>query len=244
MTLRIPVLAILILAVAIGGYGAGLKTGIDYTLGKLFPNFSPILHRSITAQGTIQKSSNGYFLQANDKAKTLWMLKSISNNINLKDFEDMRVQIKGTLTPTPNLIEVSEVISFDTKADTKPTPSPTSQTTPPTNPNLPALYSNLTWETPKNKVLTFTSGTRKIEQEVIYTESKQLDTYPQGFISYYTQQLSNSGFKQTLNSSEPNNIFTTYSKGNLFLTFGVKNIYLGSGDSKKISGYKAFIEHN
>lgn len=249
VTLRIPVLAILIIIVGVGSYGAGLKTGIDYTLGKLFPNFSPILHRSISAQGTIQKSSKGYFLQANDKAKSLWILKPASDNLNLSDFVDLRVQIKGNLTPTPNLIEVAEVISFDTKADTKPTPTPTSQPTPTisntsTNPNLPALYSNLTWETPKNKVLTFTSGTRKIEQEVIYIESSQVDTYPQDFISYYTQQLSNSGFKQTLNSSEPTTTSITYSKANLFLTFGVKNIYSGTGDSKKITGYRAFIEHN
>lgn len=43
VTLRIPVLVILIVIVGAGSYSAGLKTGIDYTLGKLFPNFSPIL---------------------------------------------------------------------------------------------------------------------------------------------------------------------------------------------------------
>lgn len=264
ITLRIPVLAILLIAVGLGGYGVGLKTGIDYALGKLFPNFSPILHRSITAQGTIQKSSKGYFLQANDKAKSLWLLKPSFENLNLSDFIDLRVQIKGNLTPTPNLIEVSEIIAFDTK------PSPTSQTTPDTsvsntysdsfknasanspltsstgsptpNSSLPALYSNLTWESPKNKTLTFTSGTRKIEQEVIYIESTQVNNYPQDFISYYTQQLTNSGFKQTLNSQEPNNSSITYSKANLFLTFGIKNIY--SQDKQEIVGYKAYIEHN
>ena len=42
-------------------------------------------------------------------------------------------------------------------------------------------------------------------------------------------------------------------KDDLFLTFGVKNTFTGTGDNKqslrpdglkKISGYKAFIEHN
>ena len=33
---------------------------------------------------------------------------------------------------------------------------------------LPALYPNLKWEIPKSKTLTFTSGKRKTEQEVIY----------------------------------------------------------------------------
>lgn len=268
VTLRIPVLAILIIIVGAGSYGVGLKTGIDYALGKLFPNFSPILHRSISVQGTIQKSSKGYYLQANDKAKSLWMLKPASDNLNFADFVDLRVQIKGNLTPTPNLIEVSEVISFDTEDDTNsaantksPQSSQTSETIPvisnassdistsksagTTNPAvLPALYSGLTWEAPKNKTLTFTSGTRKIEQEVIYIESSQINTYPQDFISYYTQQLTNSGFKQTLNSQEPSSSSTTYSKGNLFLTFGIKNVYSGSGENKEIVGYKAFIEHN
>lgn len=117
ITLRIPVLALIIIMAGVGGgvggFGLGVKTGINYALGKLFPGFSPILHRSITAQGTIQKSSNGYYLQANDKNKTLWTLNPASANINLADFAGMRVQIKGNLTPTPNLIDVSEVISFD-----------------------------------------------------------------------------------------------------------------------------------
>lgn len=263
ITLRIPVLALIVVMVGTGGFGVGFKSGLNYAVGKLFPNFSPILHRSITAQGIIQKSTKGYYLQANDKNKTLWTLQPKSQNVNLSDFEGQKVEVKGNLTPTPNLIEVSEVISFEPK----PSPTPTTQTTPivsntstdnstdslttpstgltnPSPANLPALYSGLTWETPKNKTLTFTSGNRKIEQEVIYIESLQSNTYPQDFISYYTQQLTNSGFKQTLNSQEPSSSSTTYSKGNLFLTYGVKNIYSGTGDSKQLVGYKAYIEHN
>lgn len=113
VTIKIPVLVILMVMIGIGGYGLGFKSGINYMLGQLFPTFSPILHRAITAQGTIQKSSNGYYLLANDKNKTLWTLKPVSANINLADYVDQKVQIKGNLTPTPNLIEVSEVISFN-----------------------------------------------------------------------------------------------------------------------------------
>lgn len=251
ITLRIPVLALIVIMTfvggGLGGFGIGFKSGINYGLGKLFPNFSPLLHRSITAQGTIQKSSKGYFLQANDKDKTMWTLNPSSSNVKLADYIDQKVQIKGKLTPTPNLIEVSEVISFETEQT--PTPSPASLTYP-NSPNLsnpsdlPKLYSNLTWEITQSKTLLFTSGKRRIEQEGVYLESSQATDYPQDFIDYYTNQLTNLGFKQTFNSSEPNGTTITFAKEELFLTFGVKNVFSGSGDSKKIVGYKAFIEHN
>lgn len=120
ITIKIPVLAIVMVMVGVGSFGAGFHWGIDYTFSKLFPNYSPVLHRATTLQGTIQKSTKGeYFLQPNDKDKTLWTLKSTSTNTNLADFEGKQVQIKGNLTPTPYLIEVSEVISFD-KTTTNP----------------------------------------------------------------------------------------------------------------------------
>ena len=114
ITIKIPVLAVLMLAIGLGGFGLGFQSGINWSLGILFPNYSPLLHRSISEQGIIQKSSNGGFiLQGSDKKKTLWTLKSASANVNLLDFVGKSVQVKGNLTPTPNLIEVSEVISFD-----------------------------------------------------------------------------------------------------------------------------------
>lgn len=259
ITLRIPVLALIIIMAGVGGglggFGIGFKSGINYGLGKLFPTFSPLLHRSITAQGIIQKSSGGYYLQANDKNKTMWTLNPVSQNVNLADYVDQKVQIKGNLTPTPNLIEVSEVISFDAK----PTPTPALPTGEPASPNspnnpnlpnipnqdlLPKLYSGLTWEVTQRKVLLFTSGKRRIEQEGVYLESSQVTNLPQDFIDYYTNQLTTLGFKQTLNSTDPDGTMITYSKDELFLTFGIKNIYSGSGDNKKIVGYKAYLEHN
>ncbi len=263
ITLKIPVLALIVIMAGVGGglggFGIGFKSGIDYGLGKLFPNFSPIFHRSITAQGIIQKSSKGYYLEANDKNKTMWTLNPASSNVKLADYINLKVQIKGNLTPTPNLIDVSEVISFDPN----PTPSPASQTSPnlPNSPNLsnpapsgaglPKLYPSLTWEVTQSKTLLFTSapiesgsGKRRIEQEGVYLESSQVTEFPQDFINYYINQLTNLGFKQTLNASEPNGTTITYSKDDLFLTFGVKNIYSGSGDNKKVVGYKAYIEHN
>ena len=249
ITLRIPVLALLIIMVGLGGFGVGFKSGSNYILGKLFPNFSPILGRSITAQGIILKSSKGYYLQANDKDKTMWTLNPATSNINLKDYENQKVEIKGKMTPTPYLIEVLEITSFEPKPTSA--PAVPSQTTPnnPNSPNLPdsslpALFSSLTWEVTKSKTLIFTSGLRKIEQEGVYFESAQVLNFPQDFINYYTNQLTNSGFKQTLNSSEPTGTTITYAKDDLFLTFGAKNIYTGSGENRKLTGYKAFIEHN
>ena len=152
------------------------------------------------------------------------------------------------------IIEVSEIIPLGIPSSE----SLTSQTTPaiPNSPNapnlpnipnqelLPKLYSGLQWDLTQRKVLLFTSGKRRIEQEGVYMESAQVANIPQEFINYYTQSLQNSGFKETLNSSEPNGTTVTYAKDDLFLTFGVKNVYSGSGDNKKLTGYKAFIEHN
>ncbi len=246
ITLRIPVLALIVIMVGVGGFGVGFKSGLNYAVGKLFPNFSPILHRSITAQGIIQKSTKGYYLQANDKDKTLWTLQAVSSNVKLADFDGMKVEVKGNMTPTPYLIEVSEVVSFESPSPT-PLTTPTSQ--PISNPapsgvGLPKLYSGLTWEITQSKTLLFTSGKRRIEQEGIYLESSQVTDFPQAFLDYYTNELTNLGFKQSLNSSEPTGTTITFAKDDLFLTLLVKNIYSGSGDNKKIVGYKAFIEHN
>lgn len=69
-------------------------------------------------------------------------------------------------------------------------------------------------------------------------------TNSQDFLDYYTNQLTNLGFKQTLNSSQPIGTTITFAKDDLFLTFGIKNVFQGSGENKKLVGYKAFIEHN
>ncbi len=133
ITIKIPVLAIIVFMVGIGGFGIGFQSGTTWALAKLFPNYSPLLHREITEQGIIQKSSKGYFLQSNGKDKTIWTLQSASANIKLADYVNQQVEVRGNLTSTPNLIEVSEVISFD---DNKPTPTPIMYTptqTPATN---------------------------------------------------------------------------------------------------------------
>ncbi|OGE25102.1 hypothetical protein A3C26_02065 [Candidatus Daviesbacteria bacterium RIFCSPHIGHO2_02_FULL_39_12] len=200
-------------------------------VGKLFPNFSPILHRSIIAQGIIQKSTKGYYLQANDKDKTLWTLQPKSQNVNLADFQDQKVEVKGNMTPTPNLIEISEVVSFDPKPSPTPTvPAILFSPNTPNSPNLPdssvlpALYSGLTWELTQSKTILFTSGKRRIEQEGVYLQSSQVTDFPQAFLDYYTNELTNLGFKQSLNSSEPSGTTITFAKDDLFLTFGVKHI--------------------
>lgn len=231
----------------------GMVGGTAFSIGRyLFPNSSPIFHRQVVYQGVVQKSDTGQYLLASSD-NTLWKLKSKNNNINLSNLAGKQVVVTGNLTSEVYLIEVSEVIIADTQPQSQNPTSPTSQTSPnnpdlsnpaPNGAGLPKLYSGLTWEKTERKVLLFTSGKRRIEQEGVYLESAQVTDYPQAFMDYYTQELQNTGFKQTLNSSEPSGTTITYSKDDLFLTFGVKNEYSGSGDNKKIVGYKAFIEHN
>lgn len=244
------------LALSVGfgsGYGIGYNSALNQIAKTFFPNSSPIFHRPISLQGTIQKSESGqYYLSTPDNAS--WLLKLKNNNINLDNVLNKQVTVKGNLTKEPNVIEVDEVISFDTTDTLKPI-TPISQTSPntpntanlPNIPNqdlLPKLYSGLTWEVTQRRVLIFTSGKRRIEQEGVYLESAQVNTIPQDFINYYTQELKSKGFKETLNSTDPDSITITYSKDDLFLTFGIKNVYSGSGENKKLSGYRAYIEHN
>ncbi len=114
ITIKIPVLAILIIMVGIGGVGVGFQAGINWALFQVFPNYSPILHRGITEQGIIQKSNTGdIFLKADDKRSTVWTLKSVSANVKLEDYLNQHAQIRGNLDAIPNEIQVSEVISVE-----------------------------------------------------------------------------------------------------------------------------------
>lgn len=214
-----------------------------------FPNSSPVLGRTISYQGILKSSQSGiYSLVLPDQQTYTIHFKPTTSLTNLKKLNE--VVVKGNLTWTPYVIENAEVYPLNLSAgDFSPVPdesqvSRTPNPVPSGTEPLPSLFSNLKWEVAQTKVLTFTSGKRRIEQEGVYLESSIVTDYPQDFMSYYSSQLANLGFKQTLNSFEPNGTTITYSKDDLFLTFGVKNVYQGSGDSKKLVGYKAFIEHN
>lgn len=91
--------------------------GTGFNVAQIFfPTSSPLLHRSITLQGNIQKSSSGqYFLSLPDNS--LWTLRPKTNNIDLTDNINKQVMVKGNLTAESNVIEVKEVITFE-----KPTP--------------------------------------------------------------------------------------------------------------------------
>jgi len=171
--------------------------------------------------------------------------------VDLASYLDKQVTVKGNLTKEANVVEVSEIISQDIFPQTSPTslntltiPNSSNPSTPSNPSGLPALYSGLEWVTTQKRVLIFTSGKRKIEQEGVYLESAQVSAFPQDFINYYLGEFKDRGFKETLNSINPEGITITYAKDDLFLTFGTKNIYSGKGDKKQIVGYKAFIEHN
>lgn len=244
-----PITAVLIASIIIsGGIGSGVTA---FALKTFFPTSSPVLHRQIIEQGTIQTGTAGFYLTATDSS--IWKLKPKKPNVNLKDQVGKQVTVAGNLTREANLIEVSEIILSDSSQTPLPPQVAQNSLNSPNTPNLPdipnqdllpKLYSGLQWDLTQRKILLFTSGKRRIEQEGVYMESAQIPNLPQEFINYYTAQLTNSGFKETLNSSDPNGITITYAKDDLFLTFGVKNIYSGSGDTKKLIGYKAFIEHN
>ena len=91
--------------------------GTGFNVAKMFfPNSSPLLHRAITLQGTVQMSESGqYYLSLPDN--TLWTLRPTNPNLNLQNVVNKQVLVKGNMTSEPNVIEVKEVIAFD-----KPTP--------------------------------------------------------------------------------------------------------------------------
>lgn len=239
-----PLTAVAI-AVALTG-GGGIVGGL---IGYFFPHSSPILHRAVVYQGNLQKTSNGYFLTLPNS--DLYTLKPKSNtNINFQSLNNGQTLVKGNLTPESFVIEVAEIISLETAAPNLPnTPSPILSPNPVLSRaderiELPSLFAGLEWVTTQKRVLIFTSGKRKIEQEGLYFESAQISTFPQDFINYYIQELKNKGFKETFNSINPDGITITYAKDDSFLTFGTKNKYSGGGDKKLLTGYIAFIEHN
>lgn len=221
-------------------------------VNQFFPASSPVFAREISIQGILKSSETGLYtlVLPNQEAYSL-KLKPAASLTNLKKLNE--VVVKGRLGWAPFVIEEAEIypLNFTTSSENpnpalQPLPSLTSQITPAlsASPNLPTLYPNLTWETTQKKLLIFTSGKRKIEEEGIYLESSQISSFPQDFINYYLENLKATGFKETLNSISPEGITITYAKDDLFLTFGVKNIYQGSGNTKLLIGYKAFLEHN
>lgn len=237
-SINIPPLTAIAIALAIagGGVGLGYNIGFNAAISRFFPNSSPLLHRIISVSGNLEKGTNGqYFLNAEDNS--LWNLKIKTDPGNLANLINTKVSIKGNLTSTPNLIENAEITP--TSSD-----SFTPRSSAPQNVVGLKLYPDLKWESEESKLLVFTSGKRRMDIEGIHLESSQVADFPQGFIDYYTKQLSNLGFKQTLNAKNPDGITQTFESNGKYFTFGVKNIYQSSGDNKNLVGYKAFIEHN
>lgn len=232
-SINIPPFTAIVIALAIagGGVGLGYNIGFNSAISRFFPNSSPLLHRAISVQGTLQKNVNGsYFLTGEDNS--LWNLK-FKTAANLSSLVNSEVSVHGNLTSTPALIENAEI-----------TPLTPTTPTPLTSQILPKLYPDLKWESEEEKLLVFTSGKRRMDIEGVHLESSQVADFPQGFVDYYTKQLSSLGFKQTLNTKNPDGITQTFESNGKYFTFGVKNIYQGSGDTKTLSDYKAYLEHN
>lgn len=93
--------------------GLSLSFGTGFNVARMFfPNSSPILHRSITLQGNIQRSDSGqYYLSLPDN--TLWTLRVTNTNINLSSVLSKQVLVKGNMTAENNVIEVKEVLAFE-----------------------------------------------------------------------------------------------------------------------------------
>lgn len=89
-----------------------LAFGTGFNVAKMFfPTSSPILHRAITLQGTVQLSESGqYYLSLPDN--TLWTLRPTNPNINLQNVINKQVLVKGNLTAAQNVVEVKEVLVF------------------------------------------------------------------------------------------------------------------------------------
>lgn len=242
ITIKIPIIGILIAVVSsLSTLGIGYNWGFNSALSTFFPDSSPVFHRAISVEGVVQKSASGkFYLKAADNYT--WTLKSVNSAVNLVDYAGQQVTIKGNLTKEKSLIEVSEIIASQGQALEPVIPQIPLNS--PNSPTTPDLFPGLNWDTAQKRVLIFTSGKRKIEQDGVYLESAQVSAFPQDFINYYIEGLKSAGFKETLNSINPEGITITYAKDDLFLTFGIKNIYKGSADKKQLSGYKAFIEHN
>lgn len=229
------------------------KNFINY----IIPNASPLIGREVSLQGILKTAGNGqYFLVLPDNSTYTLHLKPLSSLNHLKNIKE--AVVKGNLTWTAYVIENAEIYPLSITASEVAVSNiqtsliPQTLSNPPSSSNpssLPALYSGLSWETTQKRLLIFTSGKRKIEEEGVYLESAQVSSFPQEFINYYIENLKAANFKEILNSVSPEGITITYAKDDLFLTFGVKNIYSGAGNSKngnskKLAGYQAFIEHN
>ena len=89
-------------------------SGVSFSIGSMFfPNSSPILHRAITLQGTVQVSTTGqYYLSLPDS--TLWTLKPNNTTTNLTNLINKQVLVKGNMTKENNVVEVKEVITINT----------------------------------------------------------------------------------------------------------------------------------
>lgn len=88
-------------------FGAGFNVAQIF-----FPTSSPILHREVAYQGTVQKTQDGkFYLSLIDNS--LWILRPTVFYSNFNNLVNKQVLLKGNLTADKNVIEVKEVNIFD-----------------------------------------------------------------------------------------------------------------------------------
>lgn len=108
-----PLTAIAIFMALAASFGTGYGSGLNAAAGILFPNSSPILHRAVVYQGTIQKTEAGqYFLTLPDNSLWKLTLKSPETMSTLSNSLNKQVMIKGNLTREANVINVNEINIF------------------------------------------------------------------------------------------------------------------------------------
>ncbi len=108
INIKIKPLTAIAMVVALTG-GGGLIGGV---VGYAFPHSSPILHREVAYQGSIQKTSSGIFLILPNLDK--YTLKpKINSPVDFQNLNSGQAFVKGNLTPENFVIEVSEVIPLN-----------------------------------------------------------------------------------------------------------------------------------
>lgn len=243
-----PVTAIFIaltFAVAIGGTSFSIAKW--YFLPVLVPT-NLIAKTSYT--GTLQRSNDQFILVTPNYQA--YIIKNSSNE-ELSNFLDKNVFATGKVNKQSNTLDIIGISEIE-KQSQEPqnivpsTPPSTTNSDPIPEPiistQLPPLYSGFQWANTEKKILVFTSGKRRIDIEGHHIESITLQNFPTEFMDYYKQQLITNGWKQTLEAQSPEEKTITYAKGEQYLTIGVETVFKGKGETKQLSGYKAYLEYN
>lgn len=210
------VLIVLAITTIVGG------TSLSLAKWYFFPILVPthmIAKTSYT--GKLQSSGEKFILVTT--SSQAYILKNDSPQ-NLSQLKDQNVLVTGKLNNKTNIIEVSEIASLNTTPSPQPTLQPIPTLIPTTHDTIiiPNVYTGFIWETNQKKTILFTSGKKRINVEGTRLESITLKEYPTEFMNYYAQQLTANSWKQTLNSTSPDENIISFERDGSYLTAGIE----------------------